>query len=59
MGEKAGMSTATVIQIVFIILKLVGVIHWSWWWVLSPMWISLLLALIIIGLVVVALKVQE
>ena len=26
--------------IVFITLKLTGYIDWSWWWVLSPMWIS-------------------
>jgi hypothetical protein len=24
----------------FIALKLSGVIGWSWWWVLSPLWIS-------------------
>jgi hypothetical protein len=24
----------------FIVLKLTGVIDWSWWWVLSPLWIS-------------------
>jgi hypothetical protein len=24
----------------FIVLKLTGVIAWSWWWVLSPLWIS-------------------
>ena len=23
-----------------IVLKLTGVIDWSWWWVLSPLWIS-------------------
>lgn len=56
MGEKASMSTVTVIQIVFIILKLVGVIHWSWWWVLSPIWISLILAILVIAVVVLALK---
>lgn len=26
--------------ITFVVLKLTGVIAWSWWWVLSPMWIS-------------------
>jgi hypothetical protein len=25
---------------VLIVLKLTGVITWSWWWVLSPLWIS-------------------
>jgi hypothetical protein len=27
----------------FIILKLCGVINWSWWWVLSPLWIPIAL----------------
>ncbi len=26
---------------VFVVLKLCGVIDWSWWWVLSPMWMTL------------------
>jgi len=30
------------LTIVFIILKLTGYIAWSWWWVLSPIWISIL-----------------
>ena len=29
------------LAISFIILKLVGVIHWRWLWVLSPIWLSL------------------
>lgn len=31
---------AGLLTIVFIVLKLCGVIAWSWWWVLSPLWIS-------------------
>lgn len=27
------------LAILFIGLKLGGVIDWSWWWVLSPLWI--------------------
>jgi hypothetical protein len=34
-----------VLLIVFIVLKLCGVIAWSWWWVLSPIWIGVLWAL--------------
>jgi hypothetical protein len=26
--------------ITFIVLKLTGVVGWSWWWVLSPLWIG-------------------
>ena len=29
--------------LLFICLKLIGVIDWSWWWVLSPFWIPLAL----------------
>ena len=33
--------------VAFIVLKLTGVITWSWWWVLSPLWIPLAIALIV------------
>ena len=29
------------LTLVFIVLKLCGVVTWSWWWVLSPIWISI------------------
>lgn len=32
--------------LVFIILKLCGVINWSWLWVLSPIWISIIICII-------------
>ena len=38
----------TALLITFIVLKLCGVIAWSWWWVLSPLWIPLLLVLAIL-----------
>jgi hypothetical protein len=34
-------GTISTIQTIFIVLKLVGAISWSWWWVLSPLWIPL------------------
>ena len=40
-GAGSGVSLATVVQIVFIILKCVGVINWPWRTVLIPTWISL------------------
>ena len=33
--------------VAFIVLKLTGVITWSWWWVLSPLWIPLAVDLIV------------
>ena len=38
------------LALIFITLKLCGVIGWSWWWVLSPILIPLgILAVILIG----------
>lgn len=41
-----GISFLGVLAIVFIVLKLVGVIAWSWFWVLSPILIPLFLKLL-------------
>lgn len=38
------------VPFIFIVLKLTGVISWSWWWVLSPLWIGGVLFLLWIGL---------
>lgn len=47
MEIKVG-SFATLLTVVFITLKLCGVINWSWWWVVSPIFISIGLALFIL-----------
>jgi len=44
---KSGIGFPGLLTIAFIVLKLCGVIAWSWLWVLSPLWISLGLGLII------------
>ena len=36
------------LQIVFIVLKFCGVIQWSWLWVLSPIWIEIILVIILV-----------
>lgn len=33
------LSLPVVVFVVFLILRLSGVISWSWWWVTSPLWI--------------------
>lgn len=49
---SGGIGFAGLLTIVFITLKLTGYIAWSWWWVLSPLWIS---ALVVIGIILVCL----
>lgn len=41
-----GIGFIDLLTVVFIILKLTKVITWSWWWILSPMWITFSLLLI-------------
>jgi len=46
-----GSGFVGLLTIVFIVLKLIGHISWSWWWVLSPIWISILLVVSILVLI--------
>lgn len=51
-----GIGLAGVVTVVFVILKLTGLIGWSWWWVLAPLWIGAglwLLVTIVAALVLV------
>ena len=43
----------SLLTVLFIGLKLTGHITWSWWWVLSPLWISALIGLTILAIVLI------
>lgn len=43
---RTGVTGIELLQIVFITLKLLGKIDWSWWWVLAPTWISIAIAIV-------------
>lgn len=47
-SSTSGISFLGALAILFIGLKLGGVIHWSWLWVLSPLWSGLALAVLIL-----------
>ena len=36
----------SLLTLLFITLKLTHFIDWSWWWILSPLWIPLIIILI-------------
>lgn len=55
--STGGVSFCGLLGLLFIGLKLGGVINWSWWWVLAPLWgpfalalLVLLICIIIIGI---------
>jgi hypothetical protein len=50
---SSGLGLCSVLFIVFLVLKLCGVIDWSWWWVTAPLWGGLALVLIILLAVLV------
>ena len=56
--SKNGMSFSSLLAIVFVTLKLCHVIDWSWWWVLSPLWIpaSIVILVLVVILVLAAIK---
>jgi hypothetical protein len=62
-SSAGGIGFGGLLTIVFIVLKLLHVINWSWWWVLAPLWMGaafVVLVLFIIaaiaGLVAIAGK---
>ncbi len=38
-NTSGGVGLSTVLFLIFLVLKLTGVIAWSWWWVTAPLWI--------------------
>lgn len=48
--SSGGISFMGLLTIVFIVLKLLNVINWSWIWVLSPLWIGPCLVILILFL---------
>jgi hypothetical protein len=47
-NNSGGLSLATILFLIFLVLKLTNYIDWSWWWVTSPLWISAILVIIIV-----------
>ena len=56
--SSGGIGLGGILFVLFLTLKLCGVIDWSWWWVTAPLWIPLglwlffALAILVIALVI-------
>jgi hypothetical protein len=50
-NSSNSLSLSLIIFVVFLTLKLSGVIDWSWWWVISPLWLPFALVLAVIGII--------
>ena len=52
-SSSGGVGFVGLLTLLFIALKLTDNIDWSWWWVLSPLWISAIIgvaALVLVGI---------
>ena len=50
-SSSSGVGFTSLLTVMFIGLKLIGYIDWSWWWVLSPIWISIAVVVAILATV--------
>ena len=56
---SGGIGFGSALLLTFIILKLIGVIEWSWWWVLSPIWIPVVLLMAVSILLFVVYRIVK
>ena len=49
--EIRGPGLLSLVFIVFLVLKLTGVITWSWWWVTAPLWIPFAIVFIVVAVI--------
>ena len=54
-SSNTGIGFAGMLTVLFVGLKLTGFIAWSWWWVLSPLWIGFAIVMVfVIGALCIA-----
>ena len=53
---NSGVGFTGALQIALIVLKLLGKINWSWFWVLAPAWISFIIFILVLLIVIFILK---
>ena len=51
-SNNGGLSFASILFLIFLVLKLTNYIDWSWWWVSSPLWITAILYVVIVTVLV-------
>ena len=58
-AKQGGLGIVSVLTIVFIVLKLLGVIRWSWIWVLSPIWISAVIVVAVFSVILIVGRIKK
>ena len=50
-SSNGDIGFCVLLTIAFIVLKLTNYIDWSWWWVLSPLWIPFIIVIVVVLLI--------
>lgn len=58
-NSSGGIGFVGLLTILFIGLKLANYIDWSWWWVLSPIWITTLILFAIFGVALAVYSLKD
>lgn len=59
-NNSGGITVLGLLGVVFIVLKLCGIISWSWLWVTAPFWIPLSIGLVVvIGILLAAFVIKQ
>ena len=57
--KNSGMGFISILTLIFIVLKLTNNINWQWIWILSPIWISMGLFIIIFSIIMIAGRIKK
>lgn len=49
----------SILGLIFVTLKLTNYITWSWWWVLAPFWLPIVIVLIIAIIMGIGIAINE
>ena len=57
--KQGGLGIVSGLTIIFVVLKLLGVIRWSWIWVLSPIWISAVIVAAVLSAILISGRIKK
>lgn len=52
-------SLPMILTLLFLTLKLCGVIAWSWWWIFSPLWGAFIIYMLVVVGMTIALEMKK
>ncbi len=58
-SSSSGVGVVGLLGVAFVVLKLTGVIAWSWWWITAPFWGGTILCIVALGGVLVTMVILD